>query len=114
ISPAEREARILRSLESSDASEDFYDFRGTKTALPVVRVPLELPIYRMANFCTFSAQAEHIAREGKQTDYFLHGQENESVQQLQHEIVAKLAAKGKTTSVIPVTQVLEREGQRES
>jgi len=114
IDRARREAHISRSVEAPTKYEDFYELRATKTALPVIRLPIGVPIYRMENFRTFSEQAEYIAREQKPADTFTAGQEAESVQQIQHEILAKLAAKGKSDSVTPVVDVLEREGQRES
>lgn len=111
---AQREAQIEQSIAASETSEEFYDFRGSKTNLPIIRIPLDLPVYRMENFRTFSDQAEYLVREHKPADFFKSGQENESTQQVQHEILAKLAAKGRADSVVPVIDVLEREGQRES
>jgi hypothetical protein len=111
---AEREAHIERRVDASHDFEEFHELRGEKTRLKVIRVPIDLLIYRMENFRAFSDQAEYMAREHKPEDYFRAGQENESVQQVQHEILAKLAAKGKAKSVVPVIDVLEREGQRDT
>lgn len=113
VDRAEREARIDLAIKSAEKREDFDFFRDQTTSLPVVRLPIELPVYRMENFRTYSEQAEYVVREGAESDYFHGGQERESVQQVQHEILAKLAAKGKANSVVPVIDVLEREGQRE-
>jgi len=44
----------------------------------------------------------------------LAGQENESIQQVQHEILAGLARKGRAESVVPVIDVLRTERQREA
>jgi hypothetical protein len=111
--PVDREARIAAAIAASTKTEEFYDFRGTKVSLPVVRLPVGVPVYRMENFRTFSEQAEYCAREAKSRDFFLSGQENESAQQVQHDILVQLAKKG-NKSVVPVIEVLEREGQRES
>lgn len=113
IDPAERDARIEAAIKAPVAKEDFDFFRDQIISLPVIRIPLDLPIYRMGNFRTFSEQAEHVAREHTVPEFFSAGQEKESVQQVQHEILAKLSAKGKANSVVPVIDVLEREGQRE-
>jgi hypothetical protein len=67
----------------------------------------------MQNFRTFSDQAEYIAKEGVATDYFQAGQEIESVQQVQHEMLAKLAERGVADSVAPIVEVLKRDKQRE-
>ncbi len=111
--PTERAVVIGNASAASDKHEDFDFFRDQTIPLPVVRLPIDLPVYRMENFRTFSEQGEHIARERLGEDYFKKGQEKESVQQVQHHILAKLAAKGKSDSVVPILDVLEREGQRE-
>ncbi len=111
---AQREAKIEQSILASTQTEDFYEFRGAKVGLPVIRIPIDLLVYRMENFRTFSDQSEFLAREHKARDFFTSGQENESAQQVQHELLVRLAAKGKANSVVPVIEVLAREGQRES
>jgi hypothetical protein len=113
-SRADREARIAKATAASAKNEEFYDFRGARVALPVVRLPVEVPLYRMENFRTYSEQAEYCAREKVARELFLYGQENEAAQQIQHDILAQLARKGKARSVVPVIEVLERDGQRES
>lgn len=110
---SEREAQIHKSLESPIGYMDFYEFRNTKMSLKVIRISTGLPIYRMENFRTFTDQREHIAKEGLDLNYFAHGQEVESVQQVQHDLLARLARKGKADSVIPIIDVLKREKQRE-
>jgi hypothetical protein len=112
-SAAGREAKIYASVMAREETRDFYDFRNQKTKLPFIRVPEDLLIYRMENFRTYIEQREYVIREKKPLEYFLVGQENESVQQLQHEILAKLARRGVSDSVVPVINVLRTERQRE-
>jgi hypothetical protein len=112
-SPAIREAKILASLQASAETRDFYDFRNQKTQLKLVRIASDLLIYRMENFRTYIDQHTYIIREGKPADFFLAGQETESVQQLQHQILAQLARKGRAESIAPVIDVLKTEKQRE-
>lgn len=111
--PAERETIIEKACKNPIGSEAFYDFRSTKYDLPVIRVGIELPIYRMENFRTYTDQHEYIAKEKKPASFFAAGQEVESVQQVQHELLVRLAKKGVADSVVPVIDVLEKEGQRE-
>jgi hypothetical protein len=111
--PAIREAKIAASAQASTETRDFYDFRNQKMQLKLVRVAQEIIIYRMENFRTYIDQHSYIIREKLPSDFFLSGQENESVQQLQHEILAKLARKGVADSVTPVLDVLRAEKQRE-
>ena len=111
--PAIREAKILASVNASTETRDFYDFRNQKTQLKLVRIASDLLVYRMENFRTYIDQHTYIIRDGKPADFFLAGQENESVQQLQHEILAQLARKGRADSIVPVIDVLKTEKQRE-
>lgn len=111
--PAERETIIEKALKSPIGSEAFYEFRSTKYDLPVIRVAIGVPVYRMENFRTFTDQHEYIAKERKSINFFSAGQELESVQQVQHELLVRLAKKGVADSVVPVINVLEKEGQRE-
>lgn len=67
----------------------------------------------MENFRTFTDQREYVAKGGHDLDFFAHAQEVESVQQVQHDFLARLARKGKADSVIPIIEVLKREKQRE-
>lgn len=109
--PAVREAVIEKGLQSPVDTLPFNDFRAKPMRLKVVRVGIDLPIYRMANFRTYSHQQGKIAKDKLPADYFRVGQEVESVQQVQHGILADLARKGVADSVVPVYKVLEGEGQ---
>lgn len=111
--PVERETIIEKACKNPIGSEAFYDFRSAKYDLPVIRVGIELPVYRMQNFRTYTDQHEYIAKEKKPASFFAAGQEVESVQQVQHELLVRLAKKGVSDSVVPVIDVLEKEGQRE-
>ncbi|MEQ8602869.1 MAG: hypothetical protein RIB45_06090 [Marivibrio sp.] len=110
---ADRASIIKKSCAASDKTEDFYAFRNEKTALRVVRLELGLPIYRMDNSRTFSAQREHVVKNKLPHDYFIQGQEKQTVQQEQHDLLFGLAKRGKSGSVTPVYDVLKAEGQRE-
>jgi hypothetical protein len=111
--PSIREAQIRISVGASTETEDFYDFRNRRTSLKRIRIAEELLLYRMENFRTFTEQKSYLLREGKTADFFLSGQENESVQQIQHEILAQLSRKGRSDSIVPVIDVLRTEKQRE-
>src|SRR5262249_34967053 len=88
--------------------------RSKETPLKVIRIDISLPIYRMENFRTFIDQTEYAVKEKKPNTFFLMGQELESVQQLQHDILDKLARTGRADSITPVIEVLKKEKQRES
>lgn len=111
--PVTRTATIASKVVASTDKREFYGFRNRSHNLPLIQVPIGLPVYRMENFRTFTDQRDYIATEGKKADYFSAGQESEEAQQAQHQLLYRLALKGKADSVVPVSEVLEAEGQRE-
>lgn len=111
---AEREAMIAKRVEASgEFGETIYDYRSGTFTPKVISLPIEVPVYRMENCRTFSAQQTEIARKGLPKEFFEKGQELTSAQQVQHEILARLATVG-TDSVTPINSVLQKEGQRET
>ncbi len=111
---SEREAIIAKGVVAASPADiyNFHEFRNRHYKLPVVQLPIDLPIYRMQNFRTFTDQTEYIGKEGLTAEFFSTGQEIESVQQVQHGMLAKLAVRGVGDSVA-VFDVLKRDGQRE-
>lgn len=110
---SERESVIATRLEhATDVGETIYDFRGGELIPKAVSIPIALPVYRMENCRTFSAQQSEIATQGYDKDFFAKGQEKSSVQQVQHNILSKLAKHG-SGSVTPIIDVLKKDGQRE-
>lgn len=64
------------------------DFKGASISLPILRVPLNLPKYRISNGRTASAQQEWVANKHAQADFFDDGDpELEDVQIAQHQIL---------------------------
>ncbi len=113
MSPADREEAIRKGIEEPIGHEKFYEFRNAEYELPVIRISVDLPIYRMSNFRTFTAQAEQIVKNKLKPTYFIQGQETDTVQQEQHRLLAELAKKGIAESVVPISDVLTSDGQRE-
>ena len=109
---SEREATILKRLEASTDTDTLWDFRGDKATLKVISVPVDLPVYRMDNCRTYSEQQDEIAKKPLDKNYFAKGQELSTAQTSQHEILVKLAKKD-ATSVSPIMEVLETQGQRD-
>ncbi|MDR1227512.1 MAG: hypothetical protein LBK55_00585 [Azoarcus sp.] len=109
---SERETIIQKRLESATKTDTLWDFRGEKMILKVVKLQVDLPVYRMANCRTYSEQQDVIAKNNLGSEYFVKGQESSTVQSVQHAILARLARK-EATSVSPILDVLETEGQRD-
>jgi len=111
---AERETIIAKRLaNSNEEGEPIYDFRAGKYVPKVVSLEIDLPVYRMENCRTFSAQQSEIASHAHDKDFFAKGQEKTTTQQAQHDILEKLANRG-SSSVTPIISVLRDEGQREA
>jgi hypothetical protein len=108
-----REQQIAQLVKDTAKRESFHAYQNREHELPVIFVPLELPIYRMANYRTRTAQQSLARREKKASDFFRQGQENEAAQQAQHDILVKFAETGRKGSVTPIIDVLETEGQTE-
>jgi hypothetical protein len=114
VEPAHiRHAQIAERAAESVKTEPFYEYQSQPHDLSVIFVPLGLPIYRMANFRTRTAQQAYARREVKPVDYFSAGEENEAAQQRQHEFLLKYANTGREGSIAPITDVLRAEGQRQ-
>lgn len=109
---AEREELIKKRLSNATQDgETIYDFRGGTYTPKVVEIPINIPVYRMENCRTFSAQQSEIASSDLDPTFFETGRELSSAQQAQHQILVRLAKQG-TSSVTPIIDVLREEGQR--
>ncbi len=109
----ERQAAIqAQAAASSRKDTSHIVYEGTPTQLTVIRVPLNLPVYRMENGRTQTQQLSYIAQNNLPATYFEAGEENESVQQIQHDIL-KIFVNEKTDSLTPISEELERTKQTE-
>lgn len=108
----EREAQIELGCKSPIEKSAFYEYQSTSQQLPVIRLPIELPIYRMANGRTRTAQLRHIRLHQLSADFFSAGQENQESQQAQHDILDQFSRQG-TASIIPIATVLAEGKQTE-
>lgn len=67
-------------------------FQGRTVDIPIIRVPIDLPKYRMANGRTASLQAEHLARHPTaQPDLFTGDAELWNSQEVQHGLLLQVA-----------------------
>jgi hypothetical protein len=101
----ERESQIALASANPIERSAFYEYQSSTQQLPVVRLPIELPIYRIANGRTRTAQLQYIRSHNLSTDFFSAGQENQETQQAQHEILDVFANEG-TASIMPIATVL--------
>lgn len=109
----ERTELIQTGAKASGENYTFFEYQNKRTDLPIVRLDITVPIYRMANYRTRTAQLKYMHNHGKSADFFQSGQENESAQQAQHEILVVFAKQGRAASISPIMSELETEEQRE-
>ena len=109
----DRETLIAQGKAAPKDTYAIFEYQSQRTELPVVRLDIGIPIYRMANFRTRTAQIKHVHDRELASDFFSAGQENESAQRAQHVILAAFAARGRSSSVTPIMDQLQSEEQRE-
>ncbi len=91
--PLPKRRQHFEDVKSGAAFQQQIDFMDTRLTLPVLRVPINLPKYRMLNGRTASAQEEWLAKHpDKPADFFRQDPESDEVQRVQHELLAKLVS----------------------
>lgn len=97
---------LIDSERSVSAQKETVIFRDRPVPCPVVRIPIDLPIYRMRNGRTFLKQTEHVLHHRLPADFFYSGEENQSVQDAQHKLVLEISKDARG----PIYQELEQKG----
>lgn len=109
----ERITAIAKEKSSATRTHRFYEYREETSDLPVIRLNIQIPIYRIANYRTNILQISWLRKHKEvDDDYFSAGQENESVQQLQHDFLWDLAQTEKE-SLNSIIETLQNEKQKE-
>ena len=104
----ERQVEIeAKSIDPSVERQAFYLLGNQKQMLPVVRLSIGLPTYRMANYRTQTAQMRRIREEQLPATFFSAGEESTPAQKIQHEILVGYAHRGSGDTIIPVYDALE-------
>ncbi len=111
--PHERYAVIAEAAVNSTETHTLYEYQNKRHELPVARLDINLPIYRMANFRARTEQLKYVHEREVSEDFFSAGQENESAQRVQHDILVMFAEQGRANSIAPIMSELELEEQRE-
>lgn len=111
--PHDRQTLIAQAAAVTHDKFTLYEYQNKRNDLPVVRLDVGVPIYRMANFRTRTAQLKYVRERSTAEDFFSAGQENESAQRRQHEILVAFATRGRSSSVTPIMEQLQGEEQRE-
>jgi len=88
--PIKRKEVIKQLVEDSKQPYSIF-FRNEHTSVPVVKVPIQLPIYRLSNGRTLSFQEEYVVQHGQDINFFTRDQDSVEAQMAQHTILIKLA-----------------------
>jgi hypothetical protein len=115
VKPAHERKTLIDGLSAKPVCGEqptFDVYEGQRTMLPVIRLPIDLPVYRMANARTQTKQLAFISDKGASQAFFSAGQENEDAQQIQHLILNGFA-KETSGSIKPIIEELERTKQTE-
>jgi hypothetical protein len=88
----QRREFIAKATKESEGHHEI-DFQGTLKDLEIHRVPLDLPVYRLANGRTIAYQAEVMANEQLPEDFFESDPDSIEAVATQHKILSKLVNK---------------------
>ena len=104
-----RQHVIKQKCKSPLRQDRFYYYIPEGIDLAVIGVPLDLPVYRMANYRTRTRQRAYIHTHNKPASYFLNGEEDTGAQRAQHELLVELANRGSGESIISIVRKFEQD-----
>ncbi len=109
--PREREQAIAADAAATEERARFHYFRNSEQRLPVIRVPVDIPIYRIVNARTQDEQLSLMAARTYPEGFFDPSrQEDEEVQGVQHKILFDFAQMGKGENIVPIYDELAQKG----
>lgn len=109
VLPKDRKTRIAAEVKASKKTMPF-KFREKIRELDHIRVPVDLPVYRMKNGRTEAEQDDYLLKHPDlPVDFFSAGEENADAQRVQHEL---LLEKSKD-NLRPIYETLRQSGQQE-
>lgn len=109
--PREREQAIAADVAATEERARFHYYRNSEQRLPVIRVPVDIPIYRIVNARTRDEQLSLMAAGTYSDGFFDSGhQEDEEVQGVQHKILFDFAQMGKGENIFPIYEELAQKG----
>jgi len=87
-----RRQALIKKVKESGENEGTYPlvFREKLMSIPIYRVPIGMPVYRLANGRTIARQREFIAKHSKPDVFFTRDPESKEAIEAQHEILSDL------------------------
>lgn len=106
-------SNLVKQARADNSLRPFYDFPGKTIHLPLIRIPTASLVYRMENRRTRVRQLGLIKKHGLAEGYFLKGEENDTAQRDQHQLLVDFTTRdmGGVKSISKVLQ--EEKKQRE-
>ena len=87
----EERRQYLSNARDQPISTELIRFRGHYQAFPVVKLPLNLPLFRVANGRLAVLKAEYLKTNRVESDFFENGEERPEVQHALQQILIELA-----------------------
>jgi len=106
---AKRKHVIKQKCKSPLREDRFYFYVPEGIDLPAIAIPIDMPVYRMANYRTRTRQKAYIHKHNKKSDYFTTGEEDTTAQRAQHELLVDLANRGSGESIISIVRKFEQD-----
>lgn len=89
--PLPARVKFVEELTATDPDETHsIFFQNQRQTFRVFKVPVDFPVYRLANGRTLAPQEEYIATHGKQDDFFTKDPESAEALAAQHEILKSM------------------------
>jgi len=94
--PRAQRQKLIKDGEDDKANTHTHQvlIKGAPRFLKILRVPIEMPKYRIENGRTGTAQQEYIATNGLSADFFTKDPETNLAQQAQHKLLIDLMDAG--------------------
>ena len=85
--------RKIEIKKLTDESKEFLPifFRNEHITIPIIKVNIGLPVYRLSNGRTLSFQEEYVVKHKKSEDFFMRDIDSVEAQMAQHSILVELS-----------------------
>jgi len=89
--PLPKRRELFQKLQASATDTQRLDFQDRQQSIPIIRIPIDVPKYRILNGRTATLQQEWLAKNSdKGDDFFAKDYENILVQKAQHDLLFRL------------------------
>ena len=90
--PEHERIQYLREIRPIEGKSHPIEFQGLHQYMPIYRVPIDLPRYRLNNMRTMALQDECVQVESLALDFFSADPESDNVHLKQHNLLSQLTS----------------------